>query len=191
MDGRQVKVIDETIKACIKRVPMEKPASQTATPCKPLTTFVQTDSNTFQEIVQRLTGPSESDPAQGAATKGPGLKRPISKLHERRQSMRPKLEIVKPPLSFKPATSPSRSGSSSLLASPVGTPSTIFSKLTFLEDEYIEELTKTELNTVEEEKAIKERRFYLHPSPRSRAGKTDPELLVLFPLTSPRTNDNA
>lgn len=169
---------------------MEKPASQTATPCKPLTTFVQTDSKTFQEIVQRLTGPSESDPAQGAATKGPGLKRTISKLHERRQSMRPKLEIVKPPLSFKPATSPSRSGSSSLLASP-GTPSTIFSKLTFIEDECIEELAKTELNTEKEEKAIKERRFYLHPSPRSRAGKTGPELLALFPLTSPRTNDKA
>ncbi|GMJ08611.1 hypothetical protein like AT5G08480 [Hibiscus trionum] len=171
---------------------MEKPAGQTATTCKPLTTFVKTESNTFQEIVQRLTGPSESDPTPAAvATKGPGLKRPISKLHERRQNMmRPKLEIVKPPLSFKPATSPGRSGSSSLLTSP-GTPSSIFSKLTLLEDGMLEELARSALimEEEEEEKAIRERRFYLHPSPRSRAGKTEPELLVLFPLTSPRTND--
>ncbi|KAE8706909.1 VQ motif-containing protein 31 [Hibiscus syriacus] len=167
---------------------MEKPASN----CKPLTTFVQTDSNNFQEIVQRLTGPSDGDPTQAVAKKDPGLKRPISKLHERRQNMmRPKLEIVKSPLSFKPATSLGRSGSSSLLTSPVGTPSSIFSKLTLLVDEKIEELDKRKLNTEEEEKAIRERRFYLHPSPRSRAGKTEPELLVLFPLTSPRTNDEA
>ncbi|KAK8637210.1 hypothetical protein V6N13_064634 [Hibiscus sabdariffa] len=105
--------------------------------------------------------------------------------------MRPKLEIAKPPLSFKPSSSPGRSGSSSLLTSPVGTPSSIFSKLTLLEDGMFEELVKREFNKEEEEKAIKERRFYLHPSPRSRAGKTEPELLVLFPLTSPRTHDKA
>ncbi|XP_022739816.1 VQ motif-containing protein 31 [Durio zibethinus] len=173
-------------------MPMEKPPSQAATSCTPLTTFVQTDSNTFREVVQRLTGPSESDAAEeGAGTKGPGLKRPTSKLHERRQYMRPKLEIVKPPLSFKPATSPSRSGSSCLLTSPVGTPSTVFSKLSLLEEENIEESPESDLNTEEEEKAIKERRFYLHPSPRSRTGKMEPELLSLFPLTSPRTNDKA
>ncbi|KAK8663737.1 hypothetical protein V6N13_083543 [Hibiscus sabdariffa] len=171
---------------------MDKPACQTATNCKPLTTFVQTDSNNFQQIVQRLTGPSESDPAQAAATKGPCFKRSIPKLHERRQNMmRPKLEIVKPPLSFKPSSSPGRSGSSSLLTSPVGTPSSIFSKLTLLEGEMFEELVRREFNKEEEEKAIKERRFYLHPSPRSRAGKTEPELLVLFPLTSPRTHEKA
>ncbi|KAK8484103.1 hypothetical protein V6N13_133254 [Hibiscus sabdariffa] len=171
---------------------MEKPTSQAATTCKPLTTFVQTDSNTFQEIVQRLTGPLESDPTQTALTKGPGLKGPILKLHERRQTMmRPRLEIVKPPLSFKPATSPGRSGSSSLLTSPVGSPSSIISKLTLLEGEMLEELAKGTSHREEEEKAIRERRFYLHPSPRSRARRTEPELLTLFPLTSPKTNDKA
>ncbi|XWS44604.1 hypothetical protein CRYUN_Cryun15aG0061800 [Craigia yunnanensis] len=134
---------------------MEKPASKTATSCKPLTTFEQTDSNTFREVVQRLTGPSESDAAQGVATKGPGLRRPTSKLHERRKYMRPKLDIVKTPLSFKPATSPLRSGRSSLLTRSEGTPSTIFSKLSLLEEENREESAKSELNT-EEEKAIKE-----------------------------------
>ncbi|XP_039133182.1 VQ motif-containing protein 31-like [Dioscorea cayenensis subsp. rotundata] len=44
------------------------------------------------------------------------------------------------------------------------------------------------LNEAEEEKAIRERRFYLHPSPRSLSSRvSDPELLPLFPLTTPRS----
>lgn len=42
-----------------------------------------------------------------------------------------------------------------------------------------------ELNEKEEENAIRERRFYLHPSPRSGIRTVEPELLTLFPLTSP------
>ncbi|KDP24212.1 hypothetical protein JCGZ_25869 [Jatropha curcas] len=163
---------------------MEKPASQAPAGCKPVTTFVQTDTNAFREIVQRLTGPSESDAVQGtAATKVAGIRRPTSKLHERRQHLRPKLEIIKPPVNFKPLTSPTTSRNPSLLPSPVGTPSTIFSKLSIqeLEDKI------SELNSEEEEKAIKERRFYLHPSPRSRPGYAEPVLLTLFPLRSPTT----
>ncbi|KAK3028696.1 hypothetical protein RJ639_038075 [Escallonia herrerae] len=47
-----------------------------------------------------------------------------------------------------------------------------------------------DLNVAEEEKAIKERRFYLHPSPRSKPGYTEPELLTLFPHTFPNATDN-
>ncbi|URE34022.1 VQ motif [Musa troglodytarum] len=47
-----------------------------------------------------------------------------------------------------------------------------------------------ELNEEEEEKAIKERRFYLHPSPRSRSRNAEPELLPLFPLASPKPHDH-
>ncbi|KAB1228193.1 hypothetical protein CJ030_MR5G008790 [Morella rubra] len=176
---------------------MEKPGNQGTASCKPLTTFVQTDTNTFREIVQRLTGPSESNAAQeGAAMKVAGIKRPTAKLHERRQYSRPKLEIVKPPFPFKPGTStdqhhvsPTKTGNSGLLPSPV-TPSAIFSKLSIEEEERRGESTIPQLNSQEEEKAIKERRFYLHPSPRSRPGYTEPELLTLFPLTSPKTHDN-
>lgn len=178
---------------------MEKPVSQGTAGCKPLTTFVQTDTNTFREVVQRLTGPSESNAAQdGAAMKVVGVKRSTPKLHERRQYTRPKLEIVKPPNPFKPGTStdqqpcysPTKSGNSSALPSPV-TPSTIFSKLSILEEEKKEESATPELNNQEEEKAIKERRFYLHPSPRSRPGYAEPELLTLFPLTSPKTSEES
>jgi uncharacterized protein YcgL (UPF0745 family) len=57
-----------------------------------------------------------------------------------------------------------------------------------MEDERKQELN--EINIEEEEKAIKERRFYLHPSPRSKAsGFGDPELLILFPLASPKASE--
>ncbi|KAL2342847.1 hypothetical protein Fmac_004132 [Flemingia macrophylla] len=180
---------------------MEKPPIHFATSdCKPLTTFVQTNSDAFREVVQRLTGPSEAK--EGEATKVTSVKRTSSKLHERRKLyMKPKLEILKPTLHYKTGAcmSPSKSrsssfspspgsGSSSLLQSPT-TPSTLFSQLTIMVDETKEETVRAELNTEEEEKAIKERRFYLHPSPRSKPGYTEPELLILFPLASPKASE--
>ncbi|XP_061369866.1 VQ motif-containing protein 31 [Gastrolobium bilobum] len=173
---------------------------------KPVTTFVHTDTNAFREVVQRLTGPSEANAAKEgeASTKVTNVKKTTTttaKLHERRKYMKPKLEIVKPPFYFKPGAclSPSKSrnssfppspvsGSSSLLPSPT-TPSTLLSQLTIMEDEKKEESVTTGLNIEEEEKAIKDRRFYLHPSPRSKPGYTEPELLALFPLASPNASE--
>ncbi|KAG4398235.1 hypothetical protein AAZX31_08G005900 [Glycine max] len=167
---------------------MEKPPihGAAASDCKPLTTFVQTNSDAFREVVQRLTGPSEASAAkEGDATKVATVKRNTSKLHERKKYMKPKLEIVKPTFNYRTGASfpPSPgSGSSSLLPSPT-TPSTLFSQLKInLEDEKKEESVNTAEE--EEEKAIKERRFYLHPSPRAKPGYTEPELLNLFPLAS-------
>ncbi|WZZ22817.1 hypothetical protein YC2023_124204 [Brassica napus] len=171
---------------------MNNQGSQNVATCKPVTTFVHTDTNTFREIVQRLTGPSENNnaatvPPEATSIKTATQKKPTtSKLHERRQCMmRPKLEIVKPPLSFKPtSTTPSsKSGNTNLLPSPVGTPSSLLSNLSLIEGDKADPDTGEE-----EEKAIKERRFYLHPSPRSKPGYTEPELLTLFPLTSPNSS---
>ena len=166
---------------------MEKPGTQTPVKCKPLTTFVQTDTTAFREIVQRLTGPSESYTLP--SSKAAGSKRPTStsKLHERRHLTRPKLQIVKPSLShFKPPSfitspigTPPRADHPSFITSPVGTPSKIMSKLSIGDGE-------KELNSIEEEKATREKRFYLHPSPRSMHGSAQPELLSLFPLESPK-----
>ncbi|KAL0888307.1 hypothetical protein Bca101_012290 [Brassica carinata] len=173
-----------------KNLHMNNQGSQNVATCKPVTTFVHTDTNTFREIVQRLTGPSENNNAAAAVPEATAIKsaaaqkKPTSKLHERRQCMmRPKLEIVKPPLSFKPtSTTPSsKSGNTNLLASPVGTPSSLLSNLSLIEGDRAD-------TEEEEEKAIKERRFYLHPSPRSKPGYTEPELLTLFPLTSPSSS---
>ena len=176
---------------------------------KPSMTYVQADTSNFREVVQRLTGPSHTDNDQGggAAAKGVvGVKRPAFKLHERRQYTRTKLEIVKPPspdfhvdhhhqqqqqLNFSPYPSPSSHVDFHVVRSPLGTPSSIFSRLSIVEEEEEDAGMVPVLNREEEEKAIRERRFYLHPSPRSKPGFTEPELLTLFPLTSPKTSDGS
>ncbi|GFQ07817.1 hypothetical protein PHJA_002925700 [Phtheirospermum japonicum] len=150
------------------------------------TTFVQADSTCFRDLVQRLTSPSGIQAQAQEPVKSPASK-PTQKLHERRKYIKPKIEIGKPagfqaqqPLQPKIPTSrnmvfagsPSSSvmmlsPHSSLEGSPINTP----------------------LNPREEEKAIKEKRFYLHPSPRSKPRlAAEPELLTLFPLESPTTS---
>lgn len=153
------------------------------------TTFVQADSACFRELVQRLTGPSGNP--------GPPAPKPKQKLHERRKCNKPKidiqcqpfLEVTAPPMvcagspndrySWSCPTSPLSMiilspFSSSSLPSPVGNSNKRAAM------ELGEEAEK------EEEKAIKEKRFYLHRSPRSKPRlATQPELLTLFPLKSP------
>ncbi|XP_043694548.1 VQ motif-containing protein 31-like [Telopea speciosissima] len=171
---------------------MDKPA--------PLTMFVQTDITGFRELVQRLTGLSPGN--EGATPKVSGLKRQMSKLYERRRYMMSKLEVVKPGLKIKPGPtilqhskagfystelvfSTCESVNFSFIASPLGTPSKAFSNLFITEEEAT--MVVSDIDREEEEKAIKERRFYLHSSPRCRPGNAEPELLHLFPLNSPKT----
>ncbi|URE34021.1 VQ motif [Musa troglodytarum] len=148
---------------------MEKPHGGAA-PHQCPTTFVQTDAATFKELVQRLTGPHEQPPdvAPSSPAKVAGLKR----LHERRRGSRLKLSMM------KPAVGPAVLSPSAMTA--LVSPSSGFAGLGICD----------ELNEEEEEKAIKERRFYLHPSPRSRSRNAEPELLPLFPLASPKPHDH-
>ncbi|XP_010537019.1 PREDICTED: VQ motif-containing protein 33-like [Tarenaya hassleriana] len=46
-------------------------------------------------------------------------------------------------------------------------------------------------NSSEEEKAIAEKGFYLHPSPISTPRDSEPQLLPLFPVTSPRISSDS
>ncbi|XP_021298352.1 VQ motif-containing protein 11 [Herrania umbratica] len=169
-----------------------------AHPTSSNTTFVQADPSTFRIIVQQLTGAPDDPSAQrlplthparpGAAT-DMGPKKPVFKLHERRQAMK-KLEIklnsnnigknewpsdflfvrqrgflVSPvsTLDFWPRVSPTSRGGSESTRSPFE----------------------------EEERAIAEKGFYLHPSPLSTPrGGAEPELLPLFPLHSPRESEH-
>ncbi|KAL5538920.1 hypothetical protein UlMin_042379 [Ulmus minor] len=210
---------------------MERPKTtitRAIPPGKPLTTFVETDTDSFKEVVQRLTGHQPSPPPQAQQSPrfninmgpprsptihmGPpalGPNRP-TKLHERRLKLRPKLEIVKPTFHFRPPSSPTEqnqglsftisppnSGNSPglpLFPSPAGnSPSVILSKLSIEEDQKKKKgeasSSSAALNQEDEENAIKERRFYLHPSPRGGQGRTKPELLTLFPLTSPKATE--
>jgi len=184
------------------------PGNQRASNSQPLTTFVQVDTATFKEVVQQLTGLSKTAPEtlhEAASVKGNiCIKKPAFELHERRQ-YKTKLGIIKPPLNFKQGTaaslqnfqeeklwspehgfSPSGPGFGVLRSSPLSTPTKFFSSLSLGESERGEESSCGDLNIEEEEKAIRERRFYLHPSPTSRAQFSEPELLSLFPLTSPK-----
>lgn len=120
----------------MNKIIMEKTASQGAASSKPSTTFVQADLSSFREVVQRLTGPSDSDPVHdGSPLKPMGVKRPMFKLHERRQYTRTKLEIIKPTVQFKlhsadqKSFSPSKSGNSGFVPSPLSTPSKPLSNL--------------------------------------------------------------
>nr|CAD1842157.1 unnamed protein product [Ananas comosus var. bracteatus] len=168
---------------------MDRPPHPIAGPASPSTapptTYVHTDQTTFKELVQRLTGP----PSSTAATihhnnhhhhhHAPPPRPGPSKL-------RPKLTIVKPtqPSPF----SQGRLSPSHNRGRDQSPPSTAV-----LSEGVV-------INEAEEERAIRERRFYLHPSPRSRVGgavataasdAAEPELLPLFPLTSPGSRSSS
>ncbi|KAL3375085.1 hypothetical protein AABB24_006540 [Solanum stoloniferum] len=156
----------------------------------PTTTFVQADPSNFRAVVQRLTGATQDSSSVKLPVTGP--RRSAFKLHERRQSAR-KLEIMLNnggsfggPGGFgvgSPSSSPSPSSSArkrSFLTSPISP---------------LEMLTRGSPRSpmeLEEEKAIAEKGFYLHPSPLSTPrGAEPPELLPLFPLQSPTATNNS
>lgn len=150
------------------------------------TTFVQADTNSFKQVVQMLTGSTK--PTQDPSPAPPKVsippiktgqqKKQGFKLYERRNSLKnglminpnsaPKFGYGSP--RFHEILSPSILDFPSLALSPV-TPLSVG-------------------NSSEEDRAIAEKGFYLHPSPRAATpGSTaEPQLLPLFPVTSPRVN---
>ncbi|KAJ9190001.1 hypothetical protein P3X46_001238 [Hevea brasiliensis] len=175
------------------------PPSYGSDPSSPNTTFVQADPATFRTIVQKLTGAPDdlstqklpiTHPNRPSAIPGP--KRPAFKLHERRQSAK-NLQIN---LNSNSTINNSfehpdlfqfrqRAG---FLVSPVSTLD-FFGARTSPKSP-CEEFCSRGSPRDEEERAIAEKGFYLHPSPLSTPrGAEPPELLPLFPLHSPR-DDN-
>ncbi|KAH0687378.1 hypothetical protein KY285_017941 [Solanum tuberosum] len=148
----------------------------------PNTTFVQADPSNFRAVVQRLTGATQDSSSVKLPVTGP--RRSAFKLHERRQSAR-KLEIML------------NNGGSFGVGSPSSSPSSSARKRSFLTSPIspLEMLTRGSPRSpmeVEEEKAIAEKGFYLHPSPLSTPrGAEPPELLPLFPLQSPTATNNS
>ncbi|XP_034678353.1 VQ motif-containing protein 4-like [Vitis riparia] len=153
------------------------------------TTFVQADANSFKQVVQRLTGSSKptQDPPAKACNIPPirtGQKKQGFKLYERRSQLKNGLMInplvhgyVQNNSGFSPRKpeilSPSLLDFPKLVLSPV-TP-----------------LTEDPFNKSSEEKAIAEKGFYLHPSPMSTPRDSEPQLLPLFPVTSPRVSGSS
>ncbi|KAF5742285.1 VQ motif-containing protein [Tripterygium wilfordii] len=183
------------------------------------TTFVQSDTTNFKNVVQMLTGSSETaknasskpasntqhqpDPSPRNHTHSiPPIKSiPMKqhsgfKLYERRNSL--KNFKISP---LNPFFNPNNSGFSPrkpeiLSPSILDFPALVLSPVTPLIPDPFDRsgfvnFNCTNVNNVKldagaEEKAIKEKGFYLHRSPATTPRGSEPRLLPLFPETSPR-----
>ncbi|KAI4388291.1 hypothetical protein MLD38_000634 [Melastoma candidum] len=171
------------------------------------TTFVQADTSNFKQVVQMLTGSTDhqhhkSDPAPSPRAAAIPPIRSASKkqqgfrLYERRNSLKNVLMIntLLPGFSSSASTTPPPAFSPRNLFHhhEVPSPSTLdFPKLTLsspvtplIDDPFRK--SSPSLGNSEEEKAIADKGFYLHPSPMNTPRETEPQLLPLFPVTSPR-----
>ncbi|GAV66694.1 VQ domain-containing protein [Cephalotus follicularis] len=177
------------------------------------TTFVQADTSSFKQVVQMLTGSSKpitptQQPDLSPKTHIPPIKsipkKPQQsgfKLYERRNSLK-NLKIN--PLN--PIFNPNNHGFSPrkpeiLSPSILDLPALVLSPVTPLipdpfdrsgSSKYHSQNSKSSgFNEDAEEKAIKEKGFYLHPSPATTPRETEPRLLPLFPVTSPRVSGSS
>jgi hypothetical protein len=166
-------------------------SSSSSSPLTSPTTFVQADINTFRDLVQKLTGLASDTqrlPVTRALSSAKPSRNPVDltgprrspfKLQERRHTLR-KLEI-KLGLTSLSNSSSSQTRQTHRLDSPV-TP--LCSGFLFFPSPGTESPSSPAV--LEEEKAIAEKGFYFHPSPlNTPRGSEPPELLTLFPLSSP------
>jgi hypothetical protein len=201
------------------------------------TTFVQVDTSSFRELVQKLTGASDSDveklpitlPSRQAARGGAGdgsgarpvdntygglipkpvgdlsARRPAFKLHERRQSNLRKLDVkgLGAAAAFRRGVAGYGGSSPTPDLSPKF-PSCIASPVTPLTKDVFESAHAPTTPTSYEGHGTcvrprepasggggqdRDPHFYLHPA--SERPRQQPELLTLFPLTSPRCSETS
>lgn len=155
------------------------------------TTFVQADTASFKQVVQRLTGSDTPPPAQKPAKThghhhhhhgggGVGPKKPAFKLYERRIGKN-NLKMIAPLAGPSPRKAAPEVLSPSVLDFPslaLGSPVT-----PLLADPFNRSASASPGEQDEAAAAIAQRGFFLHPSPR---GVEPPRLLPLFPVTSPK-----
>ncbi|OIT28004.1 PREDICTED: VQ motif-containing protein 4-like [Nicotiana attenuata] len=183
------------------------------------TTFVQADASSFKQVVQMLTGSSET--AKVAATPGraepvrhpippiktgPKKEKSSSKLYERRNSMKNfKISPLGPGVVNKSVFSAGFSGSPRtatpeiLSPSILDFPSLVLSPVTpLIHDPFNRSphsggvsMSSENLDLEAEEKAIAKKGFFLHPSPATTPRESEPRLLPLFPVTSPRVSGSS
>lgn len=179
------------------------------------TTFIQADSGSFKQVVQMLTGSSDAAAKQRSAqpplpppakngispaAKATGPKKPAFKLYERRGSLK-NLKMISPmiPSCWNPSSplggaSPLRQPPEVLSPSVLDLPSLTLSPVTPLNPDPFQRSQPPNPPPAAaamsaEERAIAEKGFYLHPSPRTTLRDTAlPRLLPLFPVTSPRVS---
>lgn len=186
------------------------------------TTFVQADTTTFKQVVQMLTGSSETakqasskpptqhhhhhhhqqDPALPSKSSFPippmktnSPKKQNFKLYERRNSNLKNNLMIN---TFLPSNNGGGGGAfysprNAEILSPslLDFPKLALSPVTPLNEDPFNKSSPSLGNSSEEEKAIAEKGFYLHPSPMSTPRDTEPQLLPLFPVTSPRVSGSS
>ena len=173
--------------------------SSPPTPPPTSTTFVQADATTFRDLVQKLTGAAVDSPEKLPVTlpvrasarpnsvdSSTGPRRSPFKLQERRHTMR-KLEIKLGLTTLRNSPFPH----SPRVVSPTPSPVTPLSSESMFSGRTGS--SGGDSPASEEERAIAEKGFYFLPSPMSTPrGSELPELLTLFPLSSPsqRTRDS-
>lgn len=198
------------------------------------TTFVQADTSSFKQVVQILTGSSEtvtkqqqqlkqshpSDPPVSGLPAPPSSKSTIPpirttpkrsqqqqqqqgfKLYERRNHSHLKNSLIIntliPSLGVAVAGgfSPRNKKPEILSPSMLDFPKLTLSPVTPLVDPFNNSSSgsgsspslgsSSSSSSSEEERAIAQKGFYLHPSPMNTPRGTEPQLLPLFPVTSPR-----
>ncbi|CAH2059535.1 unnamed protein product [Thlaspi arvense] len=171
------------------------------------TTYVYTDTSSFKQVVQMLTGchnnpTHQPDPRSSSSHSIPPIKAVTNKkqsfrLNERRNSMKH--------LKIKPVFNPIHSGLPEKLSpSTLDFPSLVLSPDTpLIPDPFSRTGSSSRspsdpgfgycdpvLSSDAEERAIKEKGFYFYPSPSTTPRGTEPRLLSLFPVTSPRVSDS-
>ncbi|KAE8707538.1 VQ motif-containing protein 4 [Hibiscus syriacus] len=191
------------------------------------TTFVQADTSSFKQVVQMLTGSSETaklassvkptpsplsdpnpNPNPNPKTHIPPIKSfPKNKqnsgfrLYERRSSLKNlKINPLNPAFNSNTAGFSPRKPEI-LSPSILDFPSLALSPVTPLISDPFDRSgagnypncanNNATLDKEAEEKAIKEKGFYLHPSPASTPRDSEPRLLPLFPVTSPRVSGSS
>ncbi|KAK4750655.1 hypothetical protein SAY87_004137 [Trapa incisa] len=179
------------------------------------TTFVQADTSNFKQIVQMLTGSSETvtkQHQQSSKSLIPPIRAPPKRIHmqqhqgfklyERRNQYSHQLKnnaliinTLIPGLAGTGAGDFSPRNKAEILSpSTLDFPKLALSPVTPLLDPFNNpssspySICSTSTPSSEEERAIAEKGFYLHPSPISTPGGAEPQLLPLFPVTSPRAS---
>ncbi|XP_061371449.1 VQ motif-containing protein 4-like [Gastrolobium bilobum] len=187
------------------------------------TTFVQADTSSFKQVVQMLTGTTETakqacsaysaaitKPTSETKTHIPPIKTTIPKkphqsgfkLYERRNSLKNlNINPLLPVFSSNNASGFSPRKPEVLSPSILDFPSLVLSPVTpLIPDPFDRSGTAPSgysaigspiLDTEAEERAIKEKSFFFHPSPATTPRDSEPRLLPLFPITSPRASGSS
>ncbi|KAG6385323.1 hypothetical protein SASPL_154156 [Salvia splendens] len=183
------------------RVPRTHPLTpRDSTPRAPARgTPSQADTSSFKQVVQMLTGSTDPtrrpDPARHAippVKTGSRKDKSGSKLYERRNKSF-KISPLGPGIRPGLANGSPRPGTPEILSpSILDFPSLALSPVTPLIPDPFDRVGRrgAGLDTAAEDKAIGEKGFYLHPSPANTPRDSEPRLLPLFPLTSPRAAES-